>query len=387
MISCSIQQNQAILSPYHTQHIFPSDPSPSPFQLAATSSLAIDNSELLDRFRLAYHGLLKPLDIPNRPWKSISMDFIVKLPMGHGYDSILVVCDRLTRASRFIPCNESMTASELAWLFIDRIFRYHGLPDLIISDQGSLFVSDFWKALTAHPSIDLRYSTAYHPRTDGLTERTNQTLETYIRAYCSCQQDDWVDYLPLSEFVFNIAENASTKQTPFFANIGYHPTFTPQLADICTVPAADELAQRLGCIHSELKAELELAQDRHRKSFDRKVIPSPVYQPDQLVWLLGRRNIRTTRPSLKPDHRHLGPFPIIRAISNDAYLLRLPPYFSRLHPVFHTSLLESYSDPSEFHAHPEPEPFQLAETPIETISDIRVSDVLDCRKLAIVMTT
>lgn len=177
--------------------------------------------DVCNRIKIPRHkpfGLLKPLDIPERPWKSISMDFIVKLPLSHGYDSIWVVCDRLTRAAHFIPCRENMSASELAWLFVDRIFRYHGLPDSIISDRGSIFVSNFWSALTSRLNISSRHSTAYHPRTDGLTERTNQSLETYLRGYCSYQQDDWVDYLPLAEFVFNNAENASTKQSPFYAN-------------------------------------------------------------------------------------------------------------------------------------------------------------------------
>jgi hypothetical protein len=148
---------------------------------------------------------------------------IVKLPTSHGYDSIWVVCDRLTCAAHFIPCREDMSGSELAWLFVDRIFRYHGLPDSIISDRGSIFVSNFWSALTSRLNISSKHSTAYHPRTDGLTERTNQSLETYLRGYCSYQQDDWMDYLPLAEFVFNNAENASTKQTPFYANYAFHP--------------------------------------------------------------------------------------------------------------------------------------------------------------------
>ncbi len=148
-------------------------------------------------------GLLQPLDIPDRPWKSISMDLIVKLPVSHGYDSIWVVCDRLTRGAHFIPCNETIDAPGLAWLFLDRIFRYHGLPDSIVSDRGSVFVSRFWKELMSLMKTEIRSSTAYHPQTDGLTERTNQTLETYLRAYCSYQQDDWVDYLPLAEFAFN----------------------------------------------------------------------------------------------------------------------------------------------------------------------------------------
>ncbi|KAJ2930720.1 hypothetical protein H1R20_g6375, partial [Candolleomyces eurysporus] len=219
--------------------------------------------DVCNRIKIPRHkpyGLLKPLDIPERPWKSISMDFIVKLPKSFNYDSIFVVCDRLTRAAHFIPCVEEMSAPDLAWLFVDRIFRYHGLPDSIVSDRGSLFVSNFWIALTSRLDVKTRHSTAYHPRTDGLTERTNQTLETYLRAYCSYQQDDWVDYLPLAEFVFNNTENSSTKKTPFFANHGYHPTFSPTIADISTVPAAEDLAQRLDKIHQELKAELHTSQ-------------------------------------------------------------------------------------------------------------------------------
>jgi hypothetical protein len=100
------------------------------------------------------YGLLQPLDIPSRPWQSISMDFIVKLPVSHGYDSIWVVCDRLTRAAHFVPCNETISAPDLAWLFLDRIFRLHGLPSSIISDRGSVFVSNFRQALTSRLNID-----------------------------------------------------------------------------------------------------------------------------------------------------------------------------------------------------------------------------------------
>ncbi|KAJ3476377.1 hypothetical protein NLI96_g11201 [Meripilus lineatus] len=295
------------------------------------------------------YGLLQPLDIPSRPWKSISMDFIVKLPISHGYDSIWVVCDRLTQAAHFIPTNETIDAPGLARLFLDRVFRYHGLPDSIVSDRGSIFVSQFWKELTMLLRINLRTSTAYHPQTDGLTERTNQTIEAYLHAFCSYQQDDWVDYLPLGEFAFNNNENSSTKQTPFFANYAFHPTFSPQLSGRTT--------------------------DRQAKYYNRKVLDSPSYQPDQLVWLL-RRNIKTTRPSNKLDHRRLGPFPVDCAISPFAYRLRLPSYLSRLHPVFHVSLLEPYSDPSDFHTHADPDPFLVIDSESPPISSI-----LDSRKL------
>jgi transposase InsO family protein len=321
------------------------------------------------------YGLLQPLDIPARPWKSISMDFIVKLPTSHNYNSIWVVCDQLTRYSHFIPCQETLTAPDLAWLFLDQIFRLHGLPDSIISDRGSVFISKFWSELTSLLKIDTCTSTAYHPQTNGLTERTNQTLETYLCAYCSYQQDDWVDYLPLTEFAFNNLENSSTRQTPFFANYAFHPTFEPQITERSTIPAATDLAACLDAIHAELHAKLQFAQDVQTKYYNKKVLPAPKFRPGQLVWLL-RRNIKTTRPSLKLDHRRLGPYPIIHKIGPSAYLLRLPSYLSRLHPVFNVSLLEPYSDPSDFHTHAPPLPFTLA---IDPANDIKT--ILNCCKI------
>lgn len=127
------------------------------------------------RIKTPHHkpfGLLKPLDIPSRPWKSISMDFIVKLPLSHGYDSIWVVCDHLTRAALFILCLKTIDAPSLAWLFLDYIFRLHGLPDSIISDCGSIFVSKFWHELMTLLNITTHTFTAYHPQSDGLSTLT-----------------------------------------------------------------------------------------------------------------------------------------------------------------------------------------------------------------------
>ena len=202
------------------------------------------------------YGLLQPLDIPDRPWLSISMDFIVKLPPSHGYDSIWVICDRMTRAAHFVPICESMDAPQLSRLFIDRVFRHHGFPQAIVSDRGSVFVSSFFTNLMKLCGVKMKPSTAYHPQTDGLTERTNQTLETYLRTFCSYQQDDWVDYLALAEFSFNNSLNSSTQQTPFFANLGYHLTFDINITERTTNPSATDLATRLDIIQAELRAEL-----------------------------------------------------------------------------------------------------------------------------------
>ena len=212
------------------------------------------------------------------------MDFIVKLPVSHGYDSIWVVCNHLTHTAHFVPCNETISAPDLAWLFLDRIFHLHGLPSSIVSDHGSVFVSNFWQALT---------STPYHLQVDGLTEHTNQTLETYLHAYCSYQQDGWVDYLPLMEFTFNNLENASTHQTPFFANLTFYPTFEPQIMECSMVPAAENLTQWLIQIHEELCTELEFAQKSQAWYYDQHCLPAPEFKKDQLIWLL-HHNIKTT---------------------------------------------------------------------------------------------
>lgn len=319
------------------------------------------------------YGLLQPIEIPDRPWKSISMDFIVKLPQSHGYDSIWVVCDRLTRAAHFVPTLESITSSDLARMFLDRIFRYHGLPDSIISDRGSVFVSKFWKELLRLLDVKVKTSTAYHPQTDGLTERTNQSLETYLRAYCSYQQDDWVDYLALAEFSFNNHINVSTKMTPFFANLGFDPTFEPRITERSTVPAASDLATRLQWIREELQAELREAFDTQAMYYNRRATSAPVYQPGSFVWLL-RRNIKTTRPSDKLDYRKIGPFEVLQRYGNAAYRLKLPRSLSRLHPVFNVSLLEPYLGSVE----------NIKTTPVELAENTNfpeISTFLDCRKV------
>jgi hypothetical protein len=225
--------------------------------------------------------------------------------------------------------------------------------------------------------VKLKTSTAYHPQTDGLMERTNQSLEAYLRAYVLYQQDDWVDYLPLAKFAFNNATNTSTQQSPFYTQFGSHPTFDFLPARESPVPATSELSDRLRLIHEELKAKLLHAQESQARDYNCHVLEEPTFKPGQLVWLL-RRNVKTTRPSDKLDHHRLGPYPVIRAYGKVTYLLNLPPYLSRLHPVFHVSLLEPYNNPSKFSTHATPEPFEI--TP-EQDPAVLISRVLECRKI------
>lgn len=160
------------------------------------------------------YSLLQPLDIPNCPWCSGSMDFITKLPHSRGYDFIWVICNRVTHTAHLIPVCESMLAPELAQIYLDQFFCHHGYSESIILDCGSVFVSSFFSSLMHLCRTKMHLLTTYHPQTDGLMEHTNQTLETYFCVFYSYNQDNWVDYLVSAKFLFNNSINSSTQKTP-----------------------------------------------------------------------------------------------------------------------------------------------------------------------------
>lgn len=289
-------------------------------------------------------GELVPLPIPDRPWSVIGIDFIVKLPLSLGFDSIFVITDPLTKGAHFIPCNEAMDSLALANLFVKEFFRLHGFPDKIVSDRGPSFVSNFWRSVMAHLKISPAPSTAYHPATDGQTERTNQTLETYIRHFVCHRQDDWVDWLPMAEFTFNNSTSASTKLTPFFAWQGFHPranSFTVP----STVPKADDFVLLLEDIQLILVDSLRRAKSIQARDYNNRARPSPPYAVGDWVWLT-RRFIPSTRPSSKLDYRRIGPFRVTKLIGTNAVQLELGSSFHRFHPVFNVSLLTPYIDPT-----------------------------------------
>ena len=143
------------------------------------------------------------------------MDFIVELPESNGYTQIWVVVDRFTKMAHFIPLPTRTSAEDLALHFLRNIWKIHGLPEEIISDRDTKFLSHFWASLMDRLGIQLSLSTSFHPQTDGQTERANQTLETYLRHYCSWKQDDWEELLPLAEFAYNSAKHMTTSSSFF----------------------------------------------------------------------------------------------------------------------------------------------------------------------------
>lgn len=295
------------------------------------------------------HGNLAPLPVPKGPWQDISMDFIVGLPPslsgGVACDSILVVVDRFSKMAVFMPCLSTTDAKSMAQMILTGVVSKYGAPRTIVSDRGTTFTSEYWGTLCYYLATSRLFSTAFHPQTDGQTERMNQTLECYLRCYINYQQADWADLLPSAEFVINSAVNTSTGQTPF--NLVYR--FSPSLrVNIARDPLEAGLGNKAAVEKADsIKESLqngntarEVAQERMEKHYNarRKGIS---FQVGEQV-MLNSRHIRTLRASKKLADQFLGPFEVVERIGQNAYKLKLPHKYGRLHHTFHVSLLQAY---------------------------------------------
>ncbi|CAI7861062.1 unnamed protein product, partial [Closterium sp. NIES-53] len=176
--------------------------------------------QLMKSSRKRPAGQLQPIPPPERAWQQVTMDFVTGLQAGaRGKDAILVIVDQLTKMAHFAACNKSILAEETARLFISTIVRLHGIPAAIISDRDTKFTSNFWQNLWQQFGTRLQFSSSYHPETDGQTERTNQTMEQFIRATCD-DPTTWEQQLPLIEFAYSNSPSAMTQQSPFDLNYG-----------------------------------------------------------------------------------------------------------------------------------------------------------------------
>jgi len=160
----------------------------------------------------ARHGVNMPSVPPSRPWEGLTIDFVTDIPESTAseYTGILVIVDRLTKMAIYLPCQKDIDSPKLARLIFEHILCKHGVPDNIITDRGKEFTSRFCTRVCSHMHTDHRLSTAIHPQTDGQTERQNQTMEQYLRAFCNYEQDNWVELIPLAEFAYNNSVHAST---------------------------------------------------------------------------------------------------------------------------------------------------------------------------------
>lgn len=237
------------------------------------------------------YGPLQPNAVPDGPWQIITCDLITQLPKSSGYDAIFVVVDRLTKQAHFIPTTSDVDAPGIGDLFLNHIWKLHGTPREVISDRGPQFAAKFLRQMFKRLGIRSALSTAYHPQTDGQTERVNQELEQYLRAFINHRQTDWASLLPTAEFSHNTRAHAATKTSPFKLVYGYEPQFAILPALRQEVPAADTRIETLEAARSEAQALLEVAADRMKVAYDRHVRDIPRLEPGDLVWL-DARNVR-----------------------------------------------------------------------------------------------
>jgi hypothetical protein len=322
-------------------------------------------------------GLLHPHDVPPRPWAHVSLDLITDLPPslgpdGRTCDSIATFVDMLTKQAHFVRCNKVITAPQLAQLFLDNVYRLHGIPSKLVSDRDPRFTSDFWQHFFAALHTQINLSTAYHPQTDGQTERTHRTIEQILRAYVHPNHDDWATWLPLAEFAYNTATHRSIGTSPFTANYGFSPS-TPMDITFPSTADTQPYLQRLHDIHTFIQTELQAAHDTMKDLADRRRRPLQFNIGDQVRIDANFINLHS-QPSKKFRHRHLGPFKVTEVISPVAYRLDLPPSY-KIHPVFHVSRLLPWSASSPMDFPERPLPPRPAPIVSDTISGPDVYEV------------
>ncbi|CAI7876562.1 unnamed protein product [Closterium sp. NIES-54] len=308
-------------------------------------------------------GLLQPLEIPTAPWTCVSLDFITDLPRTPtGFDSILVVIDKLSKMAHFIPTTGTVTAAETAKLFFTQVVRLHGLPSAIISDRDTRFLSNFWTALFQLLGTQIRLSTAYHPETDGQTERMNRTLEDALRSCVNSMQTDWDQHLAAVEFAYNSSPNIATGEPPFLLATGQLPRSVTSLPHPLHSPnptAADFISSHHRILQLA-RRKLQLAQERQVRYANQHRHHTTFRVGDLVLLSTANLALLNAGTSRKLAPRFVGPFPITKVLSPVTYRLQLPPHMT-IHPVFHVHLLRPYRSPSHpfqprppmFSAHPD----------------------------------
>ena len=278
------------------------------------------------------------------------MDFVSGLPKSvKGHDAIWVIVDRLTKSSHFLPIKTTFSLDRLAQLYVMEIVRLHGVPVSIVSDRDPRFTSKFWNSLHKAMGTKLDFSTAFHPQTDGQSERTIQTLEDMLRACVLDLKGSWETHLPLIEFAYNNSYHSSIEMAPFEAlygrrcrspicwnEVGERKLLGPELVQL-TTEKIQLIRERLLAAQSRQKSYA----DNRRRDLEFQVGDHVFLKvsPSKGVMRFGNKG--------KLSQRYIGPFEILDRVGNVSYRLALPPVLSHIHNVFHVSVLRKYMpDPS-----------------------------------------
>jgi len=294
---------------------------------------------------------------PEKPWMHILADFITKLPLVQGYDSILVVVDWLTKMVYFIPTTEKTLVEGLARLFRDNVWKLYGLLESIISDRGPQFVARLMRELNGILGIESKLLTAFHPQTDRQTERVNQELEQYLRMFIDHRQEQWPKWLGTAEFAYNNKVHSSTQMTPFKANYGQDPRMGFKERKKRKYKGAKKFIEKIKEIQEEARVALGKAQEEIKKYTDRKRGEVDDYKVEDLV-MLSTKDLKyqmVGRRTEKLTERFMGPYKVKKTILSNAVELELPDTI-KIHLVVNVSRICRYVEQVEEQKREQPAP-------------------------------
>ncbi|KAK8939259.1 hypothetical protein KSP39_PZI011311 [Platanthera zijinensis] len=290
-------------------------------------------------------GYLRSLPIPEWKWDDVAMDFVFGMPRSKaGNDGIWVIIDRLTKSAHFIPIKQSGPTEKLVELYINGIVRLHGIPRTIVSDRDGRFTSDLWRRVHNRLGTRLLFSTAFHPQTDGQSERTIQMLEDLLRMVVLDLKGSWEKYLSLAEFAYNNSYQTTIQMAPFEALYGRRcrtPLSWAEDGETKLFPQkrTEKIEEKVRIIHQRMK----IAQDRQQKYYNARHRLVEFAVGDQVCLKIKPfKGISRLQRIGKLSPRYVGPFPVIERVGEVAYRLALPVALQRLHDVFHVSALRRY---------------------------------------------
>lgn len=310
-----------------------------------------------------------PLEIPEWKWEHVTMDFVAGLPKTRsGCDMIWVIVDRLTKSAHFLPVSSETPLDKLVNVYMENIVSLHGVPVSIVSDRDSRFTSKFWTAFQEAIGTELRLSTAYHPQTDGQSERTIQTLEDMLRACVLDFKGSWDGMVKLMEFSYNNSYHSAIDMAPFEALYGRKcrsPIYWDEVG-VRTITGPELLEKTLEKV-KVIRERLKTAQDRSKSWADSKRRPLDFDVGDKVYLKVSpTKGVMRFGVKGKLSPRFIGPYEILEKVGALAYRLALPPVLAQVRNVFHVSQLRKYvADPSHV----------LEAQPLELKDDVTYEEV------------
>jgi len=288
-------------------------------------------------------GKLKLSEVPQKTWTHLTVDFITKLLVVAGKDVILVVYDRLSKMTHFVATTERTSAEVLVRLFQNDVWKLHGLPKSVVSDRGPQFMAELTKELNRMLGIRTKLSTAFHPQTDGQTERMNQELEQYLWFFIKNRQKDWPEWLAMAEFVVNNKVHMATKVLPFMANYGREMRMGGDIRKKGKVENTKEFVERMKKIHKEAEAALRKTQEEMKRYIDKRRKETEKWKKGDQVLLSTKDLVFKEKPSKKLMERYIEPYAIEEVVSSNAVKLQLLSSM-RIHPVVNVSRIVRYKE-------------------------------------------